>query len=192
MEGARALRTVAMCGVLALAPVGGVDGAAAAQQSAPAAQRGQGRALPPAAPGEGLRSPAEIQRMLDGYALVQAQQVLQLSEEQLPRFLTRMMALQEARRSAQAERQRIMQELRRAAQGREGSAEDTAIREQLKLLDDLDLRSAAQIRQAREGVDQALDPRQQARFRLFEENMEQRKLELLMRARLPNRGRPQF
>jgi hypothetical protein len=102
-----------------------------------------------------------------------------------------MMALQEARRSAQIERQRIVQELRRAAQARDAS-EDATLREQVKLLDDLDVRSAAQVRQAREAVDQTLDVRQQARFRLFEENMEQRKLELLMRARQPGRVRPQF
>ena len=48
------------------------------------------------------------------------------------------------------------------------------------------------VRQALEGVDQVLDLRQQARFRLFEEQMERRKVELLMRARQANRPRHQF
>ena len=38
-------------------------------------------------------------------------------------------------------------------------------------------------RQAMEGLNQVLDLRQQARFRVFEEQMERRKVELLMRAR---------
>ena len=45
------------------------------------------------------------------------------------------------------------------------------------------------IRKAQGAVDQVLDVRQQARFRVFEENMERRKLELLARARQANRAR---
>ena len=48
------------------------------------------------------------------------------------------------------------------------------------------------MRKAYDGVDEMLDIRQQARFRLFEEQMEQQKLDLLMRARQmhgPLRGR---
>jgi hypothetical protein len=43
-----------------------------------------------------------------------------------------------------------------------------------------------------DGLNQVLDTRQQARFRLLEEQMERRKLELLMRARQANRPRNQF
>ena len=43
-----------------------------------------------------------------------------------------------------------------------------------------------------EAVDQVLDLRQQARFRVFEEQMERRKVELLLRARQANRPRQQF
>ncbi len=42
-------------------------------------------------------------------------------------------------------------------------------------------------------VDEVLDARQQARFRIFEERMELRKLDLLMRARTraaPSNGQP--
>ncbi len=39
------------------------------------------------------------------------------------------------------------------------------------------------MRDALTGVDEVLDVRQQLRFRLFEEQMERRKVELLMRAR---------
>ena len=45
-----------------------------------------------------------------------------------------------------------------------------------------------EIQQQRTAIDQVLNPYQQARFRIFEETMEQRKIELLMRAR-QGRGR---
>ena len=43
--------------------------------------------------------------------------------------------------------------------------------------------AARALRGAYDGVDETLDLRQQARFRIFEDRMEQQKLELLMRAR---------
>ena len=46
-----------------------------------------------------------------------------------------------------------------------------------------DERAAAELRRALDGVDEILTVRQQARFRLFEDQMERRKLDLLMRAR---------
>ena len=70
--------------------------------------------------------------------------------------------------------------------------DEPRIADSLKTLDDLDARSAVEIRQAREALDQVLDLYQQARFRLFEAMMERRKVELVMRARQANRqNRPQ-
>jgi hypothetical protein len=45
-----------------------------------------------------------------------------------------------------------------------------------------DDRAAVELRQAYDAVDEVLDIRQQARFRIFEEMIERRKLDLLMRA----------
>jgi len=39
------------------------------------------------------------------------------------------------------------------------------------------------LKKADDAIDQLLDIRQQAKFRIFEEQMERRKLELVMRAR---------
>jgi hypothetical protein len=147
-------------------------------------------------PGDRQAQPAnagEIQRMLDGYELMQAHERLQLSEDQFSRFLPRLKVLQDVRRRAQMQRNRIIQELRRTARDRADAADEARIREQIRALDDHDARSAAEIRQAKEAVDQTLDPHQQARFRIFEEMMEQRKIELLMRARQGDRpqNRPQ-
>ena len=43
------------------------------------------------------------------------------------------------------------------------------------------------MRKAYNALDEVLDVRQQARFRVFEEQIERRKIELLMRARQQNR-----
>ena len=144
--------------------------------------RARGRGLPPETV-DGV-SPAEIQRLFDAYVVMQAQQELQLTDEQYPRFLARAKALQDVRRRGQAERGRLVQELRRLLQGNFDEAQARGV---LKQLSDLDARVVAEVRQALEGVDQVLDIRQQARFRVFEQQMERRQVELLLRARQGNR-----
>jgi DNA repair ATPase RecN len=134
-------------------------------------------------------SPAEIQRMFDAYALLQAQEQLQINDDQFSQFLTRFRALQDARRRALQERTRIVMELRRLLSV--GQPEDTELKDRIRTLQDLDDRSSAEIRRAYDAIDQVLDARQQARFRVFEEQMERRKLELVTRARQLNRPRPQ-
>jgi hypothetical protein len=57
-------------------------------------------------------------------------------------------------------------------------------------LDEADARTQAELRKAYEAINQVLDVRQQARFRVFEENMERRKLELVTKARQAGRGKP--
>ena len=70
----------------------------------------------------------------------------------------------------------------------DAKADDAPLRDGLKALQDLDARTAAEIKKAYEGIDQVLDLRQQARFRVFEEQMERRKIELVTRARQNNRA----
>jgi len=140
----------------------------------------------PAAPDAASVSPAELQRLFDSYALVQAQQFLNLSDEQYSKFLPRFMALQNARRQAQQQRNRVLNELRMMVN--QGGSDDQ-IKASLKQLQDIDERGDAEAKKALEAVDQTLELRQQARFRIFEEQMERRKLELVTRARQANRGR---
>ena len=173
-----------------LAATGGPLVRSAAAQAGPTDRpRGQtGAGNPEGLPGI---APAEIQRMLDGYELMQAQEMLQLGDEQFPRFLPKLRALQDARRRTQMQRVRVIQELRGMTQSR-STLDEARLKDSLKTLDDLDARSAVDIRQARAALDEVLDVYQQARFRLFEAMMEQRKLELVMRARQANRrNRPQ-
>ena len=154
--------------------------------SAPASAQPRPPRRGPAARADGV-APAEIQRLFDAYVVMQAQQELQLSDEQYPKFLARVKTLQAARQRGLTERGRIVQELRRLNNG--SSLDDTQARAQLKALADAEARAAGEVRDAMAGIDQVLDLRQQVRFRIFEEQMERRKVDLLMRARQANRQR---
>ena len=157
--------------------------------AAAASQRQQPPAPAPAAPGAAENpaqpeiSAGEIQRLYDAYALVEAQDTLQLSDDQYVRFVTRLKAVQETRRRHLQARNRILQDLRRLTNPQTGTGDEASIRERLGALRAEDERSILELRKAVDALDEVLDIRQQARFRLFEERMEQRKLDLLMRAR---------
>ena len=173
-----------MVAAMLAAAIGPLVHSAAAQGGAPDRPRGQAVPRNPQG-GPGIAT-AEIQRMLDGYELMQAQEMLKLGDDQFPRFLPRLRALQEVRRRAQMQRNGILQDLRRLTQT-QSTADNARVKDSIKSLDDLDARSAMEIRKTRESLDQVLDPYQQARFRLFEAVMEQRKVDLVMRARQANR-----
>ena len=150
--------------------------------AAPQGQEGAGDTGP-------VLRPAEVQRLLDAYVVLQAQEALQLSEAQYPPFLTKLRAFQELRRRNEQSRLKLINELNRLSNGRVAAeGREPRLRERLKALDDLELSS--NLRRARDELLQTLDVRQQARFRVFEEQMERRKLELLLRARAV-RPRPQ-
>ena len=167
------LRTMIVAAGVALASAAGA-GSALAQQ-APAA--------PPALPDPAAVSAPQIQRWFEAFTVLQAQEALQLSETQYGRFVTRLKALQETRRRHQQARNKILGDMRRITNPQNGTQDEAQLTELLKVFRDGDDRSAAELKKAYEAVDETLDIRQQARFRVFEERMEQQKLELLMRAR---------
>lgn len=134
-------------------------------------------------------SPAEIQRMFDSYALMQAQDVLKITDEQFPQFLAKFKALQDVRRRALVERARLTQELRRMLNN--SQPDEGQLKDRIKALQDLEERSASDVRRAYDAIDQVLNVRQQAGFRVFEEMMERRKLELITRARQASRQKDQ-
>lgn len=134
-------------------------------------------------------SPAEVLNMLDAYALVQAERALELKDTQYGEFVSRLKRLQDTRRRNLIARNRMVQELRRLT-GPQGSAtEEAVILERLKALKAHDERAAVELGKAYAVLDEVLDPRQQARFRVFEETLERRKVDLLMRARRGAAGR---
>jgi Spy/CpxP family protein refolding chaperone len=159
---------------------------AAAALSAPALAQ-QPPPIEPGAVTDGI-TPAELQRMFDAYALMQAQDQLKIKDDQYSQFLARFKALQDVRRRSLQERTRLIQSLRKLLNGAQ-PPDDAQLKEQLKALDEVDARTASDVKKAHDAVDQVLDTAQQAKFRVFEENMERRKLELVARARQANRPR---
>jgi hypothetical protein len=126
--------------------------------------------------------PGEIQRLFDAYLVMEAQRTLGLSESQYPPFLTRLRGLQDLRRKHLQARNQLLADLRRLT-APAAAADDAALRARLTELQELESRSAAETRKAYAELDGLLDPRQQARFRVFEDQIERRKLELMLRAR---------
>jgi hypothetical protein len=176
---ALALPTVALAKV-------GQEFQAQPQNSPPPQQQKGGGPLPGL--GNGDMTPGEIQKLFDAYLVMEAQQALQLSDQQYPQFLSRLRTLQETRRRNQQERNQLMNQLQRLTNPRaQPSGDESMIKERLTALQELQSRDAADMRKAYNALDEVLDIRQQARFRVFEEQIERRKIELLMRARQQNR-----
>lgn len=131
--------------------------------------------------GAGALTPAELERWLDSYVLLQAQETLKLTDAQFPRFVQRLKALQATRRQNLQARRQLVNSLGPLLKAT--PVDDAQLRERLKALRELNARSAEELQKAYDGIDDVLDVTQQARFRLFEEVAERRKIELLMRAR---------
>jgi hypothetical protein len=145
-------------------------------------------------PGSGDMTPGQLQQLFDAMLMMQAQQALSLNETQYGQFVPRLRALQNTRRRYQMERARVINELQQATNPRAArpAANEAMVKERLAALQELESRHAADVRKAYSGLDEVLDVYQQARFRVFEEQMERRKLELIGRARqnLRNQRRP--
>ena len=157
----------------------------------PAVAASQPPNVPEAMAQAGDMRPAEIQKLFDAYLVMEAQQALGLSDQQYPQFLGRLRTLQETRRRTQQERNQLMGQLQRLTNPRlPKPADESEIKSRLSMLQELESRAAAEMRKAYTAVDEVLDVRQQARFRVFEEQIERRKIELLMRARQQNRPNP--
>ncbi len=145
-----------------------------AGQGQRAGRQGQGANAP-------ILSPAELERWFDSYVLLQVQDALRLTDDQFARLLPPLKALQAARRrNVQARRQLLV-----ALGGllKATPVDEAALQERLKALRELEAKSADEIRRAHDALDAVLDTTQQARFRLFEEQVERRKIDLLLRAR---------
>ncbi len=157
---------------------------AASARVRPEARQAQGRAA--AAPQADRLDIAELQRLFDAYTVMQAQEALQLDDEQFGRFLPKLKALQDTRRRGEQARNRLVADLGRLTAA-SAAVDESAVRARLRDLQELESRTSADLRRAYDTLDALLDVRRQARFRVFEQNMERRKLQLMLRAR---RGAP--
>jgi hypothetical protein len=189
------LLSIALIGLTAIAAPTFSSAQLAAGQPVPAqggtGQPGAGQGIPPGTPE--TMSPGEFNRMFEAYALLQAQNQLKLSDEQYADFIVRLRGLQNARRRHQQSRQRLIQDLRRLTNPQNANTDETAIRTTLESLAREDASAHDEVTRALAQVDEILDVRQRARFRLLEEQLERWKLDLLSRVRRPgpnNRVRP--
>ena len=164
--------------VLLLSPAlaGAQESAAGAAQKDPAGPgRGKGAA-------RGL-TPVDVLNVLDGYAIMQAQEFLKLSDSQYGEFVVRLKRLQDTRRRNFRERNQVLQGIRTlVGVNATGTPDDATVLDKLKALRDLDDRTAVEMRKAYDSLDEVMDARQRARFRLFEEQLEHRRIDLLSRA----------
>jgi hypothetical protein len=170
-----------LVGCVALAWLVGAALVAAGQPPAgqPAAE--QGRAARGAAGNAPLVTPMELERWFDSYVLLQAQDTLKVTDAQFPRFLTRLKALQDVRRRNLQARRQLLNAIAKLLKA--SPLDEAQARDQLRALRELDARSADELQKAYAGLDDVLDVSQQARFRVFEEVVERRKIDLLVRAR---------
>lgn len=147
---------------------------------------------PDAQPGVTM-NPGQVQQLFDAMLVMQSQEALALNEQQYAQFLTRLRVLQDTRRRNLVARNRLINELQRLTNPRiaRPNVTEADIKVRLTALQELEARSAAELRRAYDGIDEVLDVRQQARFRVFEEQIERRKLDLISRARQNNRPQPQ-
>lgn len=140
-------------------------------------------------PGRGAQvvSPLELERWFDSYVLLQAQETLRLTDAQFAPFLSRLKALQATRRRNLQARRQVLNAIGRLTN--ETPLDEAQMREQMKALRDLDARSGEELRRAYDALDEVLEIGQQGRFRVFEEVVERRKIDLLLRARQRAAGR---
>jgi hypothetical protein len=150
-------------------------------QNPPAAQRpaprGQRAGPPPLGPAQ-MQQSRLVQEMLDTWALTAAERRLQLTREQNPVFFQAYRDLQGLRQQHRMRRQRLIQELRQLTRPNAGTDAAT-LTTKTKALDDSEAEWATARAQALAAVDRVLTPVQRARLRVFEEEMEIRKLELI-------------
>lgn len=162
------------------ARLGPADRAAAGQQAGRPGRAGQ--------PDPQL-TVQEVERMWDQFVLTQARAALEIRDErQFRRFSVQLQNLQNLRRRLQRQRNAMQRDLGLLLD--QGEVLDSAAAEAgLAEFDEFSVRSAQQVRRALTAIDGVLSLRQRVRFRVFDNRMAQRKLELLAQARANARNR---
>jgi hypothetical protein len=151
----------------------------AGRRGRPAGQRPAAGAALPSPEG---RTVAEVEQLFDRYMLGQARQFLRLDAQQMRAFAPRLQQLQQTRRRAARERQRLLRELNELT--RPGAAtDDAALTAKLAEIEERTAVLEQQVRDAVGQLQEGLTLAQRARLPLFEQRMDRQKLQLLARAR---------
>ena len=181
MWGRTFMRALALGGaVLVVVLAGSDDAVAQPRRLRLAAAETQPQGAAPAQNANETIDPAELGRLFDAYTVMQAQEALGLDEARFGPFVTRLRALQQMRRRHLRERAAVLRDLRQLLQS---PGNDPQLKERLDALVRLDTDTRAEQARALDAIDELLDVRQRARFRLLEQQLELRKLELVNRAR---------
>jgi Spy/CpxP family protein refolding chaperone len=130
-------------------------------------------------PGQNVaQAQQQVQEQWNVLVLRQSQRMLALTDEQFPMFFLKMQSLQDVRDQHQRMRRRTLGELIRLTSETPG-ADDATLAAKVKELGDRDAEARRREQDALAAVDAVLTPRQRARFRVFEDQMDRRKLEML-------------
>jgi hypothetical protein len=126
----------------------------------------------------------QVQVLFDEYVISQSQRALQLSNQQFKVFLPKLIALQQVQRQHRLQRNKALADLHalvgpKAPQG----VDEASIAAATKVLDDLEAQMQQDEQRAFGALDAVLDTRQRAHFRLFLENMERQKVNMLVQAK---------
>ncbi len=153
---------------------------------APGAARSQVQrpALPP--PGRGMNA-MQLQQYLDALALTQSRENLKLDDDQYGAFAPKLIRLQNLRRRMMQARRQAMGELNQLLSAEPSN--DEAIAAKVRAFDDANRRGGEELVRAFQELDGVLTPWQRGRFRILEEQIERRKLELLTKIGPPNDGK---
>jgi Spy/CpxP family protein refolding chaperone len=149
---------------------------------------GQDRPQAPPAEGEGARrgSREEAFKMIDAYVVSNLQESLELTDEQFVKLLPLVKRLQSDRRAVLLRRQQPLMELRRLLGS--GAATEARVTELLRQVKAAEAEEPALLARDRDAVDAALTPVQQAKFRVFEAEVEHKIRELMTQIRTQRRG----
>ncbi|HLA77788.1 MAG TPA: hypothetical protein VJU18_09435 [Vicinamibacteria bacterium] len=139
-----------------------------AQQPGPRRMRGE-----PAGPGPGH----EAFKLVEAYVLSNLQDSLDLSDDQFVKMLPLVKRVQNDRREFAQRRMRVLMELRKLLGS--GTATESRVGDLLKELKSIESEEPAALRRDMDAIDAALNPLQQAKYRVFEADVERRIRELM-------------
>ena len=123
----------------------------------------------------------EAFRMVDAYVIANIQDSLDLDDDQYTRVIPLVNKLQKTRRESFGERGQALHRMRRLL--RSGTATEGEVAEALKAFNALETEGPERIRAQLNALDAVLTPLQQAKYRIFELDVEQRMRELMRRSR---------
>jgi hypothetical protein len=166
------------------APVAAERGSPPEQTDGNVARRGRdgaGAARRNGAPAAAA-SVAAAEQLFDRYVLGQARAALGLGPAEMRAFTPRLQQLQRLQRQATRQRQQGLAEIARLTR-QSPPVDEGTLAARLEQVERRTAEAQQRVLDARQALEQTLTIEQRARFRVFEQRMERRKLELIARAR---------